>query len=400
VAIPDGFAYVPFNEGLPFPAKLAKEYKFTLDPFQRQSVWCIERNESVMVSAHTSAGKTVVAEYAIATCLRAKQRVIYTTPIKALSNQKFREFTEEFGDVGLMTGDVTINPGASCLIMTTEILRSMLYRGSEVWIALACATGWRARRSLLPSRSCVKWAGSSSTRSTTCATKVRVSHAGRNGELFFEGLACNRKDPAERGVVWEETIILLPHNVHFVFLSATIPNALQFAKWVAELHAQVPIFYIYIYTQQLFQNFNCGTVSPIQPCHVVYTDYRPTPLQHYVFPCGGDGLHLVVDERSNFKEEAFLKAMAALDGTQNQAKENRSTGRKGGAKGPSDCFKIVKMIMERSMQPVIIFSFSKRDCEKNAMAMSKLEFTNGACLGAIFCSWFCFCYLSGFMHRS
>ena len=64
--------------------------------------------------------------------LRDKQRVIYTSPIKALSNQKFRELQEEFGDVGLMTGDVTINPSASCLVMTTEILRSMLYRGSEI----------------------------------------------------------------------------------------------------------------------------------------------------------------------------------------------------------------------------------------------------------------------------
>lgn len=71
----------------------------------------------------------------------------------------------------------------------------------------------------------------------------------------------------ERGVVWEETLILLPDNVHYVFLSATIPNARQFAEWVAHLHNQ--------------------------PCHVVYTDYRPTPLQHYIFPAGGDGIHLV-----------------------------------------------------------------------------------------------------------
>lgn len=84
------------------------------------------------MSAHTSAGKTVVAEFAIAISLRGKQRVIYTSPIKALSNQKYRELLQAFGDVGLMTGDVTINPSASCLVMTTEILRSMLYRGSEI----------------------------------------------------------------------------------------------------------------------------------------------------------------------------------------------------------------------------------------------------------------------------
>lgn len=99
----------------------AKTYPFTLDPFQAISISCLERKESVLVSAHTSAGKTVVAEYAIAMALRDKQRVVYTSPIKALSNQKYRELLDLFGDVGLMTGDVTINPTASCLVMTTEV---------------------------------------------------------------------------------------------------------------------------------------------------------------------------------------------------------------------------------------------------------------------------------------
>lgn len=85
---------------------------------------------SVLVAAHTSAGKTVVAEYAFGMALRDRSRVVYTSPLKALSNQKYRELAAEFSDVGLLTGDVTINPHASCLVMTTEILRSMLYRGS------------------------------------------------------------------------------------------------------------------------------------------------------------------------------------------------------------------------------------------------------------------------------
>lgn len=91
------------------PGPPALEYKFTLDPFQKQSIDCIEKNESVLVSAHTSAGKTAIAEYAIAKSLRDKQRVIYTSPIKALSNQKYRELNEKFKDVGLITGDVTQN---------------------------------------------------------------------------------------------------------------------------------------------------------------------------------------------------------------------------------------------------------------------------------------------------
>ena len=92
-----------------------------MDPFQSQAILCIENNQSVLVSAHTSAGKTVTAEYAIALSLNLKQRVIYTTPIKALSNQKYREFYEEFSDVGLVTGDVTINPTASCLVMVIKM---------------------------------------------------------------------------------------------------------------------------------------------------------------------------------------------------------------------------------------------------------------------------------------
>ncbi|OAD61477.1 Superkiller viralicidic activity 2-like 2 [Eufriesea mexicana] len=300
VAVPPDYEYVPLENK---QSKSAKEYKFILDPFQKEAILCIENNQSVLVSAHTSAGKTVVAEYAIACSLRDKQRVIYTTPIKALSNQKYREFYEEFKDVGLVTGDVTINPTASVLIMTTEILRNMLYRGSEVMREV----GW----------------------------------------VIFDEIHYMRDK--ERGVVWEETLILLPDNVHYVFLSATIPNARQFVEWVAHLHKQ--------------------------PCHVVYTDYRPTPLQHYIFPVGGDGIHLVVDEMGQFKEENFNRAMACLQ--HGDAAKGDTKGRKGGIRpsnaGQTNIFKMVKMIMERNFAPVIIFSFSKKDCEIYAMQLAKLD---------------------------
>ena len=120
VALPPDYDYVPISQHKA-PEAPARTWPFTLDPFQKVSIASIERGESVLVSAHTSAGKTVVAEYAIAQSLKNNQRVIYTSPIKALSNQKYREFAAEFGDVGLMTGDVTINPTATCLVMTTEV---------------------------------------------------------------------------------------------------------------------------------------------------------------------------------------------------------------------------------------------------------------------------------------
>lgn len=120
VALPPDYNYVPISEHKA-PETPARTWPFTLDPFQKVSIASIEREESVLVSAHTSAGKTVVAEYAIAQSLKNNQRVIYTSPIKALSNQKYREFAAEFGDVGLVTGDITINPTATCLVMTTEV---------------------------------------------------------------------------------------------------------------------------------------------------------------------------------------------------------------------------------------------------------------------------------------
>ncbi|KAF9219294.1 antiviral helicase [Gyrodon lividus] len=311
VAIPPGYDYIPIAKHVP-PSKPAREYKFTLDPFQQVSVYAIQRNESVLVSAHTSAGKTVVAEYAIAQCLHNRQRVIYTSPIKALSNQKYREMLAEFGDVGLMTGDVTINPSATCLVMTTEILRSMLYRGSEIMREVA-------------------W-------------------------VIFDEIHYMRDK--ERGVVWEETIILLPHTVRYVFLSATIPNAMQFAEWICKSHEQ--------------------------PCHVVYTDFRPTPLQHYLFPAGGEGIYLVVNEKGDFKEDNFSKAMGTLQermgddpADPRSGKGRKGKSKKGGEKkGPSDISKIIKMIMLKNYNPVIVFAFSKRECEALALTMSKFEFNS------------------------
>lgn len=190
----------------------------------------------------------------------------------------------EFGDVGLMTGDVTINPSATCLVMTTEvrhflmqicfpsshalsqILRSMLYRGSEIMREVA-------------------W-------------------------VIFDEIHYMRDK--ERGVVWEETIILLPHTVRYVFLSATIPNAMQFAEWICKSHEQ--------------------------PCHVVYTDFRPTPLQHYLFPAGGEGIYLVVNEKGEFREDNFSKAMGMLQEKMGDdpADPRAGKGRKGKSKKGGD----------------------------------------------------------------
>lgn len=118
-----------FEDQIP---EMALKYPFELDIFQKLAILQLEKKNNVFVAAHTSAGKTVVAEYAVALSKIHRTRAVYTSPIKALSNQKYRDFKNTFLDVGLITGDFQINKTASCLIMTTEILRTMLYSRSEI----------------------------------------------------------------------------------------------------------------------------------------------------------------------------------------------------------------------------------------------------------------------------
>uniref|UniRef100_A0A8C3F104 SKI2 subunit of superkiller complex n=1 Tax=Chrysemys picta bellii TaxID=8478 RepID=A0A8C3F104_CHRPI len=169
-----------FYKRIPDPAF---RWPFEPDVFQKQAILHLEKHDSVFVAAHTSAGKTVVAEYAIALAQKHMTRTIYTSPIKALSNQKFRDFKNTFGDVGLLTGDVQLHPDASCLIMTTEILRSMLYNGSDVIRDL-------------------EWV------------------------IFDEVHYINDA---------EEVLIMLPEHVNIILLSATVPNTLEFADWIGRI---------------------------------------------------------------------------------------------------------------------------------------------------------------------
>ncbi|XP_039757773.1 helicase SKI2W [Pararge aegeria] len=192
--------------------EMAHTYPFELDTFQKQAILKLVEGHHVFVAAHTSAGKTVVAEYAIALSRRNCTRAIYTSPIKALSNQKYNDFNRTFGEVGLLTGDLQINATASCLVMTTEILRSMLYCGSDVTRDLEFV-------------------------------------------IFDEVHYINN---AERGYVWEEVLILLPAHVSIVMLSATVPNTLQFADWVGRTKKRK----VYVVSTPK---------RPVPLCHYLYT---------------------------------------------------------------------------------------------------------------------------------
>jgi superfamily II RNA helicase len=178
--------------------RFRSRYPFPLDDFQVEAIRAIEAGQSVIVSAPTGAGKTLVAEFAIHAALAASRRLAYTTPLKALSNQKFADFTRELGadSVGILTGDVKVNPHAPILVMTTEILRNALY-GS-----------------------------------------------GLDGLQYIVLDECHYMGDEGRGTVWEEIIIAAPPDVVLVGLSATVANVKEIADWISIVHRPiVPIYH-------------------------------------------------------------------------------------------------------------------------------------------------------------
>lgn len=180
-----------------------KKYPFELSPFQKYAIKAIEEEKHILITAHTGSGKTLPAEYAIQKFCESGKKVIYTSPIKSLSNQKFNEFSKKFPKIsfGILTGDIKFNPEADCLIMTTEILRNNLFqqktkeKGDEKQLL-------HFEMDTQNDLACV---------------------------VFDEIHYINDK---ERGRIWEETIMMLPKHVLIVMLSATINKAEKFAEWV------------------------------------------------------------------------------------------------------------------------------------------------------------------------
>ena len=172
-------------------------FPFPLDEFQLEAINALDRGYSVVVSAPTGSGKTLVGEYAIYKALAHHQKVFYTTPLKALSNQKLRDFREQFGadNVGLMTGDLSINRKACVVVMTTEIFRNMLYIES----------------------------GEQNDGPLVDVEAVVLDE-------------CHYMNDSQRGSVWEESIIYCPSSVQLVALSATIANAEQLTDWIIKVH--------------------------------------------------------------------------------------------------------------------------------------------------------------------
>ncbi len=179
-------------------------FPFELDEFQHQAIAALGAGQSVVVCAPTGSGKTLIGEYAIHRALSIQKRVFYTTPLKALSNQKLRDFRDRFGidQVGLLTGDVSVNRDAPILVMTTEIFRNMLYG--------------------------------------TAIGAVGTSLVDVQAVVLDE---CHYMNDRQRGTVWEESIIYCPPEIQLVALSATVDNSEQLTDWIGQVHGPTQLIY-------------------------------------------------------------------------------------------------------------------------------------------------------------
>ncbi len=198
---------------------------FALDPFQEQACHALAKGKGVLVAAPTGAGKTIVGEFAIHLAIEKNQKVFYTTPIKALSNQKFSELVSRYGPerVGLLTGDTNTNSDAQIVVMTTEVLRNMIYANSDSLIELGF---------------------------------VVMDEVHYLADRF-------------RGAVWEEVILHLPKDVKLVSLSATVSNAEEFGAWLEEVrgdteivvseHRPVPLDQHVLFGDELMELFAAGS---------------------------------------------------------------------------------------------------------------------------------------------
>jgi superfamily II RNA helicase len=219
-------------------------FPYHLDEFQMNGCWGIETNKNVLITAHTSSGKTAIAEYTIALAVHLGKKVIYTSPIKTLSNQKFFDFKRTFAnyEIGILTGDIKLNPEANILIMTTEILRNKLDYEQD-------------------------------------------SFADIHSIIFDEVHYFN--DP-ERGFIWEECITKLPKHVLLVMLSATIDKANEFGEWVARCRERDTLL--------------IGTTwRPVPLHHYIYTNNEIKLIRHHrdgVFAKNIDECYSYYDKQS------------------------------------------------------------------------------------------------------
>ena len=272
-------------------------FPFELDNFQREAIAALDAGKSVVVCAPTGSGKTLIGEYAIHQALSRGRRVFYTTPLKALSNQKLRDFRSQFGDdnVGLLTGDISVNRDAPILVMTTEIFRNMLY-GTPIGA-------------------------------------VGTSLTGVETVVLDE---CHYMNDRQRGTVWEESIIYCSGEIQLLALSATVANSAQLTDWINKVHG---------------------------PTELVYSDFRPVPLQFHF--ATQKGIFPLLDETG---KRANLRLIP---------KKKAQKAERGSIPTPS-LTDVLSRLDDRDMLPAIYFIFSRRGCDQAVAEVGNFSLVNEA----------------------
>lgn len=258
-----------------------------LDPFQERAFECIKQHRSLIVSAPTGSGKTLIAEYAIEVALSENCDVIYTAPIKALSNQKFRDFTRYYGSdqVGIMTGDVTYHTSAPILIMTTEIFRNAIFEESSRF--------------------------------------DRV--------LYLVLDEVHYLDDAERGSVWEESIIFAPEHIQTLCLSATVPNVEQLANWIGKVRGR--------------------------EINVILENHRPVPLQEMCIT-----------------EQGIITAYEAYQSLPKKIRRVDEIRKRSTIPIGQITENALGYLQQSQQLPCLYFVFSRKECERRAQRYSKYQF--------------------------
>jgi replicative superfamily II helicase len=324
----------PINENpidFPSPHTLSYEYPYPLDPFQKHAISAIHRGENVFVTAKTGSGKTLVGEYQIHHSLARGGRVFYTTPIKSLSNQKFNDLSRIFPSVGIMTGDIKFRPDAQVIVMTTEILRNLLYKRG--------------------------------TATEKFGLTADLSLDGLDAVVFDEVHYINNH---ERGKVWEETLILLPPEIHLILLSATLAQPEIFGGWLGRLK-EVTV-------------------------NLISTQYRVVPLTHSMVFWEGEvpQLKTIMDSKEIYNDkvyidwlknrktatkdaEKFKEAVAAKNSLDKANALNEEYEKSAvAANKPRNAShiwrvnRLVEYMKKESLLPCLMFIFSRKRCEEYA----------------------------------
>lgn len=296
-------------------------YPFDLDDFQKHSIEKILLNENILITAATGSGKSLSAEYSIINAWKKGKKSIYTSPIKSLSNQKFFEFNKKFKDIsfGILTGDIKFNPDADCIIMTTEILRNLLYKKQY------------------------------DTNNINYKLDLDIDLVNDVDSIIFDEVHyINDKD---RGKVWEECLVLLPKQINLVLLSATINNADEFALWLQKIKNK--------------------------PCHLIPKKERIIPLNHFVFYTSkypkksknkeelsklinkrANKLVHIMDNNRNFNEINYHEV--------NKLKELDYLSYNSFSNEVIVIQKLVSLLQRKDMLPALFFVLSRKRCLKLA----------------------------------